>query len=228
MRGGADLSDAANPAAGGVTRRPFKRAPEGERRHDLIRATLDCVADLGLQGATVREIALRAGVTNGLIRHYFTGKDQMIHAAYRETMTGMTETAKAAVEDMAHAPNERLAHFIRANLTAPVVDPRTLSLWAAFVSMIRVDPEMAAIHREGYLDFRREVEELVIDVFEASGKPIAKADAERLAIKINAIIDGLWLEGCMAGDMFDENELVAVGIEAVEATVGMPLRGERK
>lgn len=205
-----------------MTRRSFRRAPEGERRGDLIRATLDCVADLGLQGASVREIAVRAGVTNGLIRHYFVSKDQMVYAAYRATVNGMTETAKAAIADI-NAPRARLRLFVRANLTAPVVDARTLSLWAAFVSMIRVDAEMAAIHREGYLGFRKEVEPLVLDVFEDAGRPISAAGAERYSIKINAIVDGLWLEGCMAGDMFDENELVAIGIEAVEATIGMPL-----
>ena len=84
-------------AAGGLTRRAFRRASEEERRQDLIRATLDCVAEKGLKGATVREIALKAGVTNGLIRHYFDGKDQMVQAAYRATMSGMTMRAVAAM-----------------------------------------------------------------------------------------------------------------------------------
>jgi AcrR family transcriptional regulator len=53
-----------------VTRRSYSRATEAERREDLIAATLDCIADVGIQGATVRQIAARAGVTGGLIRHY--------------------------------------------------------------------------------------------------------------------------------------------------------------
>ena len=40
-----------------MNRRTFHRAPEGERRQDLIEATLDTIAELGLQGATVRQIA---------------------------------------------------------------------------------------------------------------------------------------------------------------------------
>jgi AcrR family transcriptional regulator len=210
-----------------VSRRAFRRASGDERRAQLIGATLDCVAEGGLQAATVRAVAERAGVTGGLIRHYFATKDQMIHAAYRETIAGMTEMAKAAVADLEHAPRERLAGFVRANLTPPVVDPRTQSLWAAFVSLIRTDPEMAAIHREGYLAFRGELEHLVAGLFAGEGRPIGKDEAVRHAIRINAVIDGLWLEGCMAGEMFADDELAETGIAAVEAILGIELERRR-
>ena len=45
-----------------MTRRVFHRVGEAERRQDLITATLDCIAEFGIQGATVRQIAMRAGV----------------------------------------------------------------------------------------------------------------------------------------------------------------------
>ena len=48
-----------------MTRRTFHRAPEAERRHDLIEATLDCIAEFGLEGATVRQIAVN-GLLDGL------------------------------------------------------------------------------------------------------------------------------------------------------------------
>lgn len=222
MRGRADLPDAADPQAGGLTRRPFRRASEGERRNDLIQATLDCVAETGLKGATVRRIAMKAGVTNGLIRHYFEGKDQMIHAAYRSVMAGMTSAAR---ESAAHLtdPRDRFRRFIASSLSPPVVDPRTLSLWASFISFIHVDPEMAAIHRQGYLEYRDEVERLVRAVHEVEGRKAEDAEFRRLAIKINAVIDGLWIEGCLAAEIFHDDELVASGVAAVEAILGMSL-----
>ncbi|MBN9550954.1 MAG: TetR family transcriptional regulator, partial [Alphaproteobacteria bacterium] len=60
------------------SRRKFRREGEERRRQDLIDATLDSVAEHGLQGATLRTIALRAGVTAGLIRHYFPGKEELL------------------------------------------------------------------------------------------------------------------------------------------------------
>ena len=80
-----------------MTRRTFQRAGEAERRKDLIAATLDSISEHGLEGATVRDIAARAGVTGGLIRHYFSGKDEMVQAAYRDMLAGMTGTALSAL-----------------------------------------------------------------------------------------------------------------------------------
>ncbi|WP_282608675.1 TetR family transcriptional regulator C-terminal domain-containing protein [Pelagibius sp. Alg239-R121] len=206
-----------------MARRSFHHAPEGARRQDLINATLDCIAENGLQGATVRQIALRAGVTAGLIRYYFPGKDELVHAAYGETMNRMTGQVKFLAEQTAsyeHAnPRQRLALFVEASLSPPVVDARTLSLWATFISLIHVDPAMAAIHKESYLAFRNEVERLIASVFNDEGKSATKAELAKYAIAVNAVIDGLWLEGCLAGDMFAENDLVSIGIKAVEAVL---------
>ena len=52
-------------------RKPYRREAEDKRRQALIAATLALVSEGGARQATVRAIAERAGVTAGLIRHYF-------------------------------------------------------------------------------------------------------------------------------------------------------------
>ena len=136
-----------------MTRRPFHHESEETRRQDLIAATLDAIAESGLKGATVREIAERAGVTPGLIRHYFVSKELMFQAAYRAVMMTMFETADQAAEEEGSDALSRLRVFVLANFKPPIIDPRNLSLWATFISQISVDPALAAIHREGYLAF---------------------------------------------------------------------------
>ena len=49
------------------------RVTQEVRREALIRATLDCLAEAGSDGASVRKIAARANVSIGLINHYFAG-----------------------------------------------------------------------------------------------------------------------------------------------------------
>ena len=202
-----------------MTRRTFHRAPEGERREELIEATLDCIAEFGLKGATVRQIALRAGVTAGLVRHYFDSKDQMVADAYRRVLSTF---AVKAIEVEGDA-RSRLRSFIVCNLTAPVANGRSLSLWASFISQVRVDPELAVIHREGYLGFRNDLQGLIADLLTAEGRPHGEAECRRLAIAINGMIDGLWLEGCLAGELFEENELVTIALASVEALLGQTL-----
>ncbi|WP_137388988.1 TetR family transcriptional regulator C-terminal domain-containing protein [Rhodoligotrophos defluvii] len=212
-----------DPAGSHTTRRRFRRVEQHVRKQDLIRATLDCVAEKGLQAATVREVAVRAGVTNGLIRHYFACKDQMIYEAYRVTMQEMIVMARSAAS-AAQSPRDRLRIFIEANLTEPVLDIRRLTLWASFISRIHVDVTMAEIHREGYLGYCREFEAMLGDVLREAGRASSPDLCRRYAIKLNAIIDGLWLEGCLASELFQGDALAAIGIEAAEAVLGLSLR----
>jgi TetR/AcrR family transcriptional repressor of bet genes len=219
------VSDPADPAS--VTmegRRKFRREGEEQRRRDLIEATLDCVAERGLQGATVRAIALRAGVTAGLIRHYFPGKEELLQAAYATIMGRMTEQAKTALATVGQEPHRRLAAFVEASLVPPVIDARVFSQWASFIGRASSDPALALAHRAGYLGFRNEVEALVAEVLAGSERTATKAELRRYAIAINAIIDGLWIEGCMAADMFENRELAEIGIGSVEALLGLHLR----
>jgi AcrR family transcriptional regulator len=203
-----------------MTRRTFQRAGEAERRKDLIAATLDSISDHGLEGATVRDIAARAGVTGGLIRHYFSGKDEMVQAAYREMLAGMTGTAVDAMDEAGEDPRQRLHDFIVANVSPPIADPKALSLWAAFIGRVRSNDELARIHRENYQIFIGILEDLIKAVLAAHHHKSAFGDVRHLAVAINGLIDGLWLENSLASDMFDEGRLSAIALDAVEAMLG--------
>lgn len=209
-----------------ATRKTFRREGEDKRREDLITATLECVAERGLAGATVREIAQRADVTPGLIRYYFPTKDDLIGAAYRAVMNRMTVQASDALQNAADDPRSRLQAFVTANLGEPIMDPHNLSLWAGFIALVHADPAMASAHRDGYLGFRDELEILIREALRAAGKPAEHNHTRRHAIAINAIIDGLWLEGCLAGDIFDDGELAETGVAAIEAVLGISLQAE--
>ncbi|MBO9112435.1 MULTISPECIES: TetR family transcriptional regulator C-terminal domain-containing protein [Rhizobium/Agrobacterium group] len=200
-----------------MSRATFHRAPEAERRQELIEATLDCIAEAGLEGATVRQIALRAGVTAGLLRHYFESKEEMVAEAYRSVVA--TFAAKAV--DMEGTPGRQLRDFITLNLTAPVANNRTLSIWAAFIGKVRVDATLAAIHRQGYLDFRDDLQGLIANFLRSRGRTVVEVDCRRLAIAINGMIDGLWLEACLAHELFTNSELATVAVSTVESLLGL-------
>ncbi|KPF45186.1 TetR family transcriptional regulator C-terminal domain-containing protein [Rhizobium sp. G187] len=203
-----------------MTRRSFQRAGEAERRQDLVAATLESIFEHGLEGATVRDIAARAGVTGGLIRHYFTGKDHMVQEAYREMLANMTRTAVDAMTGVEGNACQQLRRFIIANLTPPIADPRALSLWAAFIGRVRSNDEFGRIHRDNYLILLDILEGLVATVLAEHNRAGDARQCRHLAIAINGLIDGLWLEGSLAGDLFDEIKLPEIALAAVEALLG--------
>jgi AcrR family transcriptional regulator len=67
-----------------------ERAPAGRRaqaqwrRQRLLDAALATFVDKGIDGATVKDITAAAGVTQGLLYHYFDGKDALLLAILQE------------------------------------------------------------------------------------------------------------------------------------------------
>ncbi|HEX9857849.1 MAG TPA: helix-turn-helix domain-containing protein, partial [Paracoccaceae bacterium] len=135
-------------------RRKFRREGEERRRDALIAAALELVSEGGPGAATVRAIAARAGVTPGLIRHYFQTKEDLTRAAYRAVMDRMTSDNMAVLEAAPAAPEARLAAFVAASLRPPVVDAGAMGLWAGFIHLVRRDPMMAEVHETTYLRYR--------------------------------------------------------------------------
>lgn len=189
-------------------RRSFVRAGEGKRRAALIDATLDLIAEGGPQAATVRAIALRAGVTPGLIRHYFATKEELVAAAHEVLMTRLTE-ASAATPGAADAPPAtRLALLIARAVAPPVTDPRSVALWAASMQLVPRDAAMRAVHETTYLAFRDTLEALITETLAAEGR--TDDDPRSLAIAGNALLDGLWIEAGALPDHFAPGELQAI------------------
>ena len=201
-------------------RKPYRREAEDKRRQALIAATLSLVSEGGARMATVRAIADRAGVTAGLIRHYFQSKENLIAQSYRHLMTAMTEDSAAVLTYAPKDPRARLASFVAASLRPPVVDSEAVVRWASFIQETRRNPTMLEIHRQTYLAFRDHLQSLIA----ALPGTRTEEDLRQLAIASNAVIDGLWLEGGTLPDAFAKGELVRIGIRSVGSMLGVDLQ----
>jgi AcrR family transcriptional regulator len=89
-------------------------APERPVRVRLLRAGRALFAERGFEGASTREIAARAGVQQGLVRHYFGGKEglwrEVVAASLTELAAELTEAQGApAAGASAHDPAARWA-----------------------------------------------------------------------------------------------------------------------
>ncbi|MCB5411080.1 TetR family transcriptional regulator C-terminal domain-containing protein [Pseudogemmobacter faecipullorum] len=206
-------------AASPRDRRPYIRDSEENRREALIQATQELVAEGGPRAATVRAIAERAGVTPGLIRHYFGSKQELSHAAYTALMDGMTEQGAEALDEAGASAEARLAAFISASLRPPVVDPRRVGLWAGFLHQVQADPGLLAQHEASYLHYRDRLQQLIA----ALGREVSADQLRREAIACNAMIDGLWLEGSVIAGHFAPGELENIGLSALGTLLGVDL-----
>jgi TetR/AcrR family transcriptional regulator, transcriptional repressor of bet genes len=202
-----------------TSRRSYRRESQETRRADLIAATQRLVAEGGPEAATVRAIAERAGVTAGLIRHYFQTKDELTRAAYRALMDGMTLKGSEALESVGASPEERLAAFVAASLRPPVLDGGAVVLWAGYMHKVRSDADLLAVHESAYLAYRDLLERQI----SALPRDASEAQVRGEAIACNALIDGLWVEGSLLPHAFGPGEIVMLGLRSVGAILGVDL-----
>ena len=159
-----------------------------ERRQHLLQATARCLADKGAAGVSVRAICAQAGVSSGLLGHYFDGVGDAIAQTYRWTGQCVADALEAAIAAAGPDPHAQLVAYLVASFRPPIASAELLGTWVAFWSLTRSDPAIAAIHAETYADFRQGIERLL-----ALAHP-GIANARLAAVGLTALIDGLWLE----------------------------------
>ena len=116
------------------------RAAETDTRGRVIRAAVDCIIDLGFyRGSSTNEIARRAGVTWGVIQHYFGTREGLMLAVLEDGAAHMVSTVEharidgsTAAERMSQLIDAFLAHYGRREYLASLQvmlnmdhDPRT-------------------------------------------------------------------------------------------------------
>lgn len=182
----------------------FVRGEPDARRAALIEACAAALAELGPNAASVRAVATRAGLSPGLVRHYFSGIDGLVAATYRVIAARIGAALDAAVARESD-PDARLDAFIAAHFAPPVLDRDLLSTWLAFWSLVRRNPEIEAIHAEVYAGYRGMLEDLLREAGMDRALP-----ARDCALALTAMLDGLWLEHCLDPKGFAPEAAVAL------------------
>ncbi|NCU10817.1 MAG: TetR family transcriptional regulator [Sphingomonadaceae bacterium] len=191
----------------------FRREDPDARRASLIAACARVLAREGAAGASVRAIAAEAGVSAGLIGHYFGGVDALVAASYAAADARVTAALDAAVAGAGADPRARLDAYVSASLLPPIADSELLSTWIAFWSLVRARPDIAAQHDEQYGRFRQRLEALLAEC------GVSAAALRRTAIAATALVDGLWLELCLSPQTFSEGEAAAIARGGLDALI---------
>ena len=188
---------------------PDTPTPRGAaRRDDLIAACLRSLAARGREGASVRRIAAEAGVSVGLIHHYFPSVDDLVAAAYRRIAGRLSEDIEAEVAK-ARTPTARLEAFIATSLASPAVEASALNAWLTFWSMIRGAPAVKAAHDETYGAYRARLQTILVELAGDVAEP--DFDVSLVALGLTAMLDGLWLEHCLNPRALAKDEALALG-----------------
>ncbi len=175
-----------------------------ERRLELVDATWRIIARNGLEGATLREIALEAGFANGALKPYFPTKDTLLEFAFSHvfnrtnqriagalgTMTGLA-ALRAFCLEVLPLDEERINE-------ARIVIP----FWQKAVN----DPQKARIHQQSMAEWATTIQRLLAEA--------------RAAGDIRAAVD----DALLAGQLLDM--LLGAQIAAALSPAGSPIAGQ--
>jgi AcrR family transcriptional regulator len=120
----------------------FSRLVADERRGQILAAARETFASSGQAGASMAAIAESAGVTRGLLNHYFGTKRELYLAVVTDLATELRSLVRTDLHDL---PLDQLVEA-NANSWLDAVE-RNRELWGALlgVEAIGADPEVEAI-----------------------------------------------------------------------------------
>jgi betaine-aldehyde dehydrogenase len=160
------------------------------RRAQLIEMTIDSLAEVGYVDSTLTRIGKRAGVSAGLVAHYFGDKDGLLEATFRTLVARLGVRVRARLSQ-AHTPRGRVQAIIDANLAAEEFDRRTGTAWLAFWGQV---PHVQRLRRVQHVYQRR----MLSNLRHALRSLLESEEASSLAAMIAAMIDGVWLRAALS------------------------------
>jgi AcrR family transcriptional regulator len=188
-------------------RAQFRRATPDERSRQLGEATLRCIRRKGNAGVSARQIAAEAGVTQGLITHYFGEVNELVAYAFDLMSEDLLEAVIAATRSGPATPRERLDAYIEASFSPAIFDQDVLRVWVVFWGLILHSPRMSRSQQQEYSAYVTTIEALLSEV--AADEGFAIGDSRLAAIAFNALLDGLWLAWCLNPGAFQPEQGVA-------------------
>ena len=137
-----------------------KQVDHAERRATLARAALELCAREGLAAVTVGLVAQQAGVSKGLVQHYFPAKTDLLRATARTLRADLAQHLAAAIAG-ATAPGDVLRRILLGLVDLAVRAPVLQLASHAFLAQSSADPDVRSAYREGTALLHGEIARLV-------------------------------------------------------------------
>lgn len=155
----------------------------------VLDAAVACIAETGLERASIRQIAARASVSIGAVQHHYPTKDALLSAAMTH-LEHLYRDRLARSTDDAAPPAERLRRTVHALVPDGPDDRRASALWVAFVSRAAVHPPTAEQHRRLWQRAEDGIAHLAAAALDESGT-VPSGRARDTAAALLALADGL-------------------------------------
>ena len=191
-----------------------KLGMEEIRRRQLIEATIASIHEIGFAESSLSRISARAGVSTGIVHHYFEDKAELLESTLRQLGTNLRLTVVNRL-NAARTPIERLLAVIDGNIGTEQYTPESVSAWLAFWAQVPTSPRLARIQ---HVVISRLHDNLVHAL-----KLMGRKDADEIASVTESLIDGLWVRAALSATGPDPARARRLVLDYLNARLGLAL-----
>lgn len=182
------------------------------RREQLIDATIGTIERYGFAETTIARISQAAGLSSGIISHYFGGKNALLEATMRSLLRELRNATVSRLR-LCGSAEERIDAIVAANFAPEQFTARVCAAWLAFYAQVPWSPELARLHRVY-------VRRLRSNLLHAYRQCLDAEDAAQAAEGMSALIDGIYVRAALLGDPLEMQRSHALAHDYMTMTLG--------
>ncbi|EHZ6873905.1 MULTISPECIES: transcriptional regulator BetI [Providencia] len=180
------------------------------RKQQLIQATLAVINEVGMQEASFVLIARKAGVSTGIISHYFRDKNGLLEATMRHIQYQLGFAVAIRLRMLTGAEAKlRIQAIVEGNFDPTQTSEAAMKTWLAFWASSMHQPNLNRLQQ---VNDRRLYSNLSYEF----GRVLNKADARMAAKGLAALIDGLWLRSALSNEQFPVKDALKITNEYID------------
>jgi AcrR family transcriptional regulator len=117
-----------------------RKISRGQRRQQLIDATMHVLARKGYAQTTLSDVAAEAGVSHGLVNFHFESKEKLLTAVLLFLSDEYRNNWLDALVHSGAAPAEKLKAILAADFNSAICTPERLACWCSFWGEVQSRP----------------------------------------------------------------------------------------
>lgn len=183
-----------------------------ERKHQIVKATVECISKFGYHNFSMQDVARTAGVSKGIIHYYFLNKDELMLSVLEQVSSNIEEVLSA---DLKNAPNpmEKLKIFVRVCCNVVKETKEYYQVSMDFWTQINQKEAVKRIISEHYEQFRSAISAIISSGIK--NNDFRTVNANDYATYIIAVVDGISLQWLFAPDSFDHSLMVNFVVDEI-------------
>jgi len=200
-----------------------RQRPGRDRHQEILEAAARVITERGLAETRISDIAERCGVSPGLILYYFDSKDRLLVEALTFANDRFYLRMSREIRRLPRAW-DRLVRLIELSTPGYLPGQEPLDEWALWVEIwVRAlrDPEMAREREVLDKRWRAAIADIIRGGQESGEFP--PGDADELALRIGALIDGLAIQVMMNDSEVTPRHMRDACLEVAAREIGYEL-----